>query len=324
MPRYSIIVPVYNVEPYLRECLDSILAQDSQSEYEAILVDDGSTDRSGAICDEYAAKYAGFRVIHQENRGLSGARNTGFKSAAGDFILFLDSDDLWSPQLLSCMDRFVEKAPDMVFFPYESFDEKGEKKLWRPRILPQGERGEEYLEREFAAGEMPLWTAWAYMYRHAFLADNNLLFKEGILFEDAEFALHSYPAAKSVTATDRPLYRYRERSGSIMHSRPTMEKWMMHTGIVQQWVDRYPNKTLANYYCSCGLHLSDYGTREETGEMVACYARKADILRLVSEPKMKIARFLYRVFGYYGGSKAYLWLIRVRHALLRGKYDDPM
>ena len=314
--RYSIIVPVYNVEPYLRECLDSILAQDSRSEYEVIMVDDGSTDRSGAICEEYAAKYARFRAIHQENRGLSGARNTGLGAAAGEFILFLDSDDLWSPQMLSCMDGFADKAPDIVLFPYERFDESGKIDVIELPAFPKGESGAEYMERAFAVGEMPPCSACTCMFRRAFFTDNGLRFREGIFFEDLDFALYSYPAARCVMAVDRPLYRCRMRAGSITHS-PSISKWMMRIDILQQWIDRYPNKAVANYYCVYGIHISRHGTRKETRKMVARYAENADLLKLVSAPKMKIACFLYRAFGYYGGSKAYTWLVRVKHAVLR-------
>lgn len=93
MPQISVIVPVYKVEAYLHECVDSILAQ-TCSDFELILVDDGSPDSCGAICDEYAAKDPRVRVIHQENQGLSGARNAGIDIAQGEFITFIDSDDL--------------------------------------------------------------------------------------------------------------------------------------------------------------------------------------------------------------------------------------
>ena len=155
MPRYSIIVPVYNVEDYLRECLDSILAQDSPSEYEAILVDDGSTDNSGAICDEYAEKHPRFRVIHQENQGLSAARNSGLRAASGEFVLFFDSDDIWAQKLLSSMDDVVDDAADITLFPFEQFDEAGNTRVVRPSVMPCGESGEEYLRRLFDIGQMP-------------------------------------------------------------------------------------------------------------------------------------------------------------------------
>lgn len=99
-PVISVIVPVYNVEPYLCQCLDSLLAQDFD-DWEAILVDDGSTDRSGIICDEYAARDSRFGVVHQANRGLAEARNSGLEISVGEYIFFLDSDDWLSTSCLS-------------------------------------------------------------------------------------------------------------------------------------------------------------------------------------------------------------------------------
>lgn len=98
MPTLSIIVPVYKVEPYLHRCVDSILAQ-TFTDFELILVDDGSPDNCGAICDEYAAKDSRILVIHKENGGLSDARNAGLDIAKGEYIGFVDSDDYISPQM---------------------------------------------------------------------------------------------------------------------------------------------------------------------------------------------------------------------------------
>lgn len=100
MPKVSIIVPVYNVESKLRRCLDSIKHQD-YSDFECILVDDGSSDISGNICDEYAHSDRRFKVLHQKNHGVSAARNAGLKVALGDWILFVDSDDWVSSQFIS-------------------------------------------------------------------------------------------------------------------------------------------------------------------------------------------------------------------------------
>ena len=93
MPKISVIVPVYKVEAYLQECVDSILAQTFE-DFELILVDDGSPDNCGAICDAYAGKDSRVKVIHQENQGLSGARNTGIEASKGEFLTFVDSDDM--------------------------------------------------------------------------------------------------------------------------------------------------------------------------------------------------------------------------------------
>ena len=106
----SVIVPIYHVAPWLRRCLDSILAQ-TYTEFQLILVDDGSTDSCGAICDEYAAKDHRITVIHKENGGLSSARNAGLEAADGQFISFIDSDDWIHPQFLELMLHF-QKAGD--------------------------------------------------------------------------------------------------------------------------------------------------------------------------------------------------------------------
>ena len=136
MTKLSFIVPVYNVAPYLRKCVDSLLAQD-YDDYEIILVDDGSTDESGVICDEYAAaplstngtspfseadhSIIPIRVIHQENGGLSAARNTGIKAAKGNYLCFVDSDDYWEPNVLgSLMEQVERENLDLLRFDYQN------------------------------------------------------------------------------------------------------------------------------------------------------------------------------------------------------------
>ena len=104
----SILIPVYNVEAYLQRCLDSLLCQNLPDDVEIICVDDGSTDRSGAICDEYEKKYLCIRVIHQENKGLAGARNTSVKASRGKYLAFVDSDDYvsenWYPKIRTTLE----------------------------------------------------------------------------------------------------------------------------------------------------------------------------------------------------------------------------
>lgn len=107
MIKYSFIVPVYNVERYLKRCLDSIIAQ-TYHDYEAILIDDGSTDSSGQLVDEYALIYPDkMRVIHQKNAGLGGARNTGIEAAKGEYLIMVDSDDYISERMLETVDRYL-------------------------------------------------------------------------------------------------------------------------------------------------------------------------------------------------------------------------
>jgi len=119
MSLVSVIVPIYNVEHYLKRALDSILSQ-THKKWEAILVDDGSTDNSGIIAEEYARKDQRFRVVHKENGGLSDARNAGMKLVKGDFLLFLDSDDFLHPQLMElCIQAALRDDSDLVAFTYD-------------------------------------------------------------------------------------------------------------------------------------------------------------------------------------------------------------
>ena len=115
----SVIIPVYNVENYLKRCVDSLVDQDCFDKTEVLLIDDGSTDKSGSICDKYSKNYDNIITIHKENSGLSDARNTGIAKARGRYLAFLDSDDLVSDSFLKDMYSFIEKyAPDMISFGY--------------------------------------------------------------------------------------------------------------------------------------------------------------------------------------------------------------
>lgn len=115
--KFSVIIPVYNVEKYLDECVHSVLAQDFQ-DYEIILVNDGSTDNSGKKCDVYAEKYSQIKVIHKENGGLSDARNFGIKEAKGDYLIFLDSDDFWQGKnIFLDINQIIEREkPDLILY----------------------------------------------------------------------------------------------------------------------------------------------------------------------------------------------------------------
>ena len=126
MPLFSIIIPVYNVQNYLSACVKSVVEQPGPRDWECILVDDGSTDQSGAMCDALAAELPGLKVIHRENGGLAAARNTGLKAATGDWLLFLDSDDAMAPGLLAQLRGALAAHPDCDWFIGKHLE-------WQPR-----------------------------------------------------------------------------------------------------------------------------------------------------------------------------------------------
>lgn len=213
----SVIVPVYNVSKYLKECVESIIHQD-YNDYEVILVDDGSTDNSGLICNEYATKYPNIKVIHKQNRGLSSARNTGVNFAQGEWIVFVDSDDLWShSKVLSSLNKYLsENHFDILRFEYQAVDDTlhpiqvptKTKKHLENKILSNFE-----LVSEGIAGE---WFAWLYIInRHLFDSglrfDETCRFQEDIDFYCKLFALSEY---KCGYISDK-LYLYRKRENSI-------------------------------------------------------------------------------------------------------------
>lgn len=211
----SIIVPVYNVKNYLRRCLDSILAQDYQ-DYEVILVDDGSTDGSERICDEYAAGNGCFRVFHQANGGPSAARNKGNEMARGEYIIYIDSDDMVLPDYLSTLAGLIDRyGADIAVCDFTFFTE-GE------TLPPAPEEGQETgcLDGYEAAGRMlygRLHGSSACAMLMAARIPKGIQFAPGKYHEDDLISYRYYAAADKVAYTGRKLYGYFQRPNSIMH-----------------------------------------------------------------------------------------------------------
>lgn len=215
MPKFTLIIPVYNVEAYLRQCLDSVLCQD-YSDWEAVCVNDGSTDGSAAILEDYAAKDARFQVFTQPNGGLSAARNAGLDAAKGEYILFLDSDDWLEPKALETIDTSLN-GEDMLSFSGRRFFE--DTQSFNPAdVLPEKAyasgmdyyNGNALSQRDFAFVCVVLRA-----YRRAFLVDNGLRFKEGILHEDNLFTPLACYYAQKVKQINACCYDYRVRAHSI-------------------------------------------------------------------------------------------------------------
>lgn len=235
--RVSVIVPIYNVERELKRCIDSILAQTAQ-ELEIILVDDGSTDGCPAICDWYAGQDSRITVIHKPNGGLSSARNSGLRIATGEYVLFVDSDDYIERD--SC-ERLMAAMQDDMDFVVAPFKEITEKKTVIRGLISAKEKTI-YTPRDFAilAIQENNWHASACckLYRRVFLLENDLFFKEGILFEDTHVFLKVFLAARKVGYLSYPFYNYVIRQGSIMQSRDMNRKADMIVAIYDEWMDQ--------------------------------------------------------------------------------------
>ena len=221
MALVSVIVPVYNVEQYLKECIDSILAQ-SFEDYELILVDDGSPDHCGAICDAYASKDSRIRVIHKQNGGLSSARNAGLDIATGKYVCFIDSDDIVDHSLLEAVIPYMEKGYDLTAFGLRGFYDDGSIVQYLPRkndswILDSEEDRKKFIHSILIQGAIG-WEAWSRVFCRKIIEDNNLRFADNrqIFAEDMYFSLCYCAHAKRIINLDSSLYHYRLRKDSIM------------------------------------------------------------------------------------------------------------
>ena len=203
----SLIIPVYKVEPYLRPCLDSILAQ-TYHDWEAILIDDGSPDNSGAICDEYVAKDSRFKVIHQENSGISCARNMGLSISSGDYVMYLDSDDYLHP---SCLEWMFTAAQDFGADLVQSGRIRGEAETFPPvKFKPFRLYDNRTI---FIAGKGKV-MAQAKLYQRSII--EGIDFPPGIRNEDEWTTWKYYERAHIIAYTDTPLYYYRRTPISFM------------------------------------------------------------------------------------------------------------
>ena len=228
MFKLSIIVPIYNVEQYLRKCVDSLLNQDiPSSEYEIILVDDGSPDVCPQICDEYATAHENIRVVHRPNGGLSAARNSGIGVAQGKYIMFVDSDDYLQKNVLgTLLEQMEDQQLDVLRYNY--YNVHGDGSIFEPHknSKPYFDYSSDVVDGETFLNERLGYAcyAWAFLLRRdliytvhptPYTKNNNLLFTEGIYFEDTDWTPRMLMRAKRVASTELIVYNYLWREGSI-------------------------------------------------------------------------------------------------------------
>lgn len=218
----SVIVPVYNVASYLSECLESIITQ-NYTKLEIILIDDGSTDASGKICDAYAQQDHRIHVIHQENRGAAAAKNTGLRMATGEYLSFVDSDDYLEPDAYTHMVNLLEKYnADAVQCAYRSVYINGSKTSSNPygcKIYDVQEYLPFYLDGFLCS------LLWNKLYRRELF--EGIFFEEGHIIDDEYFTYQGMMNARKILSDDRIVYNYRIRRSSVMHQKHTENRKLM-------------------------------------------------------------------------------------------------
>lgn len=217
MPKVSVIIPIYNVEKYLGKCIDSVLAQ-TLDDLEVILVDDGSTDGSPEICDEYA-RHSNVTVIHQKNKGLSAARNSGMRAAKGEYVAFIDSDDYVAVEMYAEMYSCAKQnSVDIVCCNYALVKDE--------KVLPNqdGYFPENTIIGPFEIrniltskqGSKLLWFSWKSLFSREMLMKNDIWFIEEPIVEDSPFNLDAMLSANAICFINKPFYYYVQTPTSII------------------------------------------------------------------------------------------------------------
>lgn len=220
--KVSIIIPIYNIEKYLKECLESVINQ-TYKNLDIVLVDDGSTDGSATICDEYALKDRRVRVIHKENGGLSDARNVGFLVAEGKYIYFLDGDDFIKKNAIETLVNVIElEEADIVFFEWETVYEDFDDSEYKDEIIRKHSystsKGTVLFDLQLKEEEFFV-SVPIQFYSYDFLKRNNLQFQKGIIHEDELFTPIALIRAERAACINEQLYCRRLRANSIMSER---------------------------------------------------------------------------------------------------------
>lgn len=221
-PLISFIIPAYNVAPYLRECLSAILALQDVS-YEAIIVDDGSTDDTADSIADLVDENRGIYLIRKENEGMSVARNMTLQIAIGQYIYFVDSDDKIDPVGLSKLVQQIKGEEDVIVGDFSYwYEDRIERHvpLTNQAVYQTGE----YFLQHFYLTTMQA-VVWRNLYRREFLIENNLQFLENIVFEDAEFSPRCLYVAGKVRYVPEHIYFYRKREGSTLNSSFSIKKY---------------------------------------------------------------------------------------------------
>lgn len=311
MPCLSVIVPVYNVEKYLRQCIDSVIQQHIE-DMELILVDDGSIDSSPQICDDYANKYNSIKVIHKTNGGASSARNLGLKEAKGEYIIFLDSDDWWNPSVnVESILKTMQDNVDIDMVLFSSYDyiagvgyfQRNEHQNFKKVDVSSVK---DFYKSLLDNGNMEV-AACTKILKREFLIENELFFKLNLLSEDNEWIIRLLRVLSEVKTINVPLYIYRAgRSDSITN---TIKKKNITDllSIVKGSIDYYADHDnqikeqelcFASYLWFCALGLANRLNKNELKEVKPLFKETSSVCSYSNSKKTKLCNTVYRIFGF--------------------------
>lgn len=328
MPLLSVIVPIYNVEKYLKQCIESVIKQQLDS-YELILVDDGSSDSSKKICDDYSENNINIKVFHKKNEGASSARNYGLNKASGKYVLFLDSDDWWNYQTkLSMMLEYAVQHPKIEMFLFSSYDYIEGKGYFQRNEHENFQEIDTSSAKSFYRsllnnGNLEV-AAYTKILKRDFLIQNNLFFKTNLICEDNEWMIRLLRNLQFVDTLDYPLYIYRaEREGSVTRNIKKKNITDM-LEIVQDSIDFYDNNTndvkneelcFASYLWFCALGLANRLNKAELQEVKPLFKQTSSVCAYSNSKKTKLSNTVYKICGFN-------LTVRILGAYLKMKKND--
>lgn len=288
----SIVIPVYNVQDYLAECVSSALKL--HSEIEILLIDDGSTDNSGRLCDKMALEDERIRVIHQENGGLSAARNTGILNSVGQYVLFLDSDDFLNPVATDELLSYVNSGADVLMGLYRNYytvkdmyEEENSPTFLKMEGLISIDR---FLDSVPTDGQSCYMIACRFIVKRELIFEKNLLFMSGIYHEDEEWTQRMLCGASDIYVSHLFFYQYRQdRCGAITFTVKPKNVWDTATIMkcALQEREKYENASgkyeylsyrAAQQYLNIMIHLNvlDEESKKEVRGILTCYRKQCN------------------------------------------------
>lgn len=244
---FSIIIPVYNADKYIEKCIESIISQD-RNKFEIIVVDDGSTDNTGIICDKYSNKYSNIKVFHTENKGVSRARNLGLSEAIGDYILFVDADDWVTSDYIDVISKEIEGVDLLFFSNNRVIDEK---------IIKQS-YGDAYVENRAETEELILnikkqkyeyfGFTWNKCFSRNIISKNNILFVNDLSVREDEVFTNIYCSyVNSIKFIKKILYNYREQITGLTYKEKSQEEWILMCKSLDESTKGISNGALLSY-----------------------------------------------------------------------------
>lgn len=306
--KFSIIIPVYKVEKYLHECVNSVIAQ-TYADFEVILVDDGSPDSCPQMCDDYAKRDHRIKVIHQDNAGLACARNTGIRNAVGEYVICIDSDDYLKD--VNVLQRIAEKTTDevdIVLYGFQKYFESTQTYGGVEIPLLDGKTSTAHMLQKMLENNTYCGTAWTKAVRLNLLLNNDIKFRPGMISEDIDWYFQLLCVAQTFDSINDVAVVYRQRSGSISHS-PKLNSLTDNLWILENWPTIFAQKVvnkellallhsvMAYYYANDLILYASYPAETAKPYKLRLKAQSF-LLNYSITPRAITIRKFYKYFGF--------------------------